>query len=1821
MKLKIITLCLGIVFALGSAFAQTATYSVSTPVIDCSGGTPTTVCFDVSVSTTAAANNAFAISVGLNYNSTTLTNPTITWNPLLDDGTVYDGSVSSTLPVFNFSTALIGTAGATTPQISSTPLLVGTVCFTVAVSGGATGLSFNNDATLTAVVDGGFNQFDATSGNLTIPASSAFPTNAACAAVCSISNLQAGNQTGCVPASNTYTQAVAVTYSNPPAGGQLNVNGQLFNITTSPQTVILTGLTANGNPVNVTAFFTASPACTFTANSLFTAPANCTPSCSISGITAGTQTACVPASNTYTQQVTVTYSNAPATGQLSVNGQNFAITGSPQTVTLTNLPSDGNAVSVTASFTANASCTFTANNLFTAPASCAVVCSISSITAAAPSACNPATNTYSVAVTVTFSNPPVVGNLVVNAGSGNQTFTGIGTSPRTVTLTNLPANGNPVNVTASFSTNPGCALTVNSLFTAPVSCACNLSIANVGPVVCAGDGTNNYTYNVTLNYSNPPATGNLVVNGSNFAITGSPQTVTLSGIANGEQNIDVSASFSANLSCNALILDIVDEPASCITDPCAGVTVNTSASYTCTGGIQLSGSGGTGPYTFTANGTSISNGAILNNGTYSIVATDANGCSDATPFSLVVNGITNVTATYSCSTGLSFTTTGGVGPFTFTANGSPVSNGSTLADGVYAILATDANSCTASGGNITVSCAGPCTGVTISVSATYDCETGLAFTVTGGTGPYTIVADGTTTVTNGSFLTNGNHTFVATDANGCTGASATSLNVNCGGTGCAGVNINVTASYSCATGLSVSATGGQGPYTFSQGNGAVLADGSYTIVATDDNGCTGSANLTVNCSICNGVTIVASASYDCNAGLVVSASGGTGPYSFTANGSSVNNGAFLPDGTYTIVAFDANGCAGNTSVTVSSISVSVSYDCNGGGLSISASGGVAPYSFSTTQGTVTNGQQLANGTYQFIATDANGCISGFTNFTVNCNVVDPCAGVSIAVSASYSCTTGLSVSASGGSGSYTFSTSNGATLANGTYTITATDSNGCTGTASVTVNCGGGDPCAGVTINVTANYSCATGVSANASGGTGPYSFGPLNGTFLPEGVYLITATDANGCAGNTTLTVGNCNQPPVAVPDAVVAAIGSGSVNFSVLGNDSDPDGDNIVLVSIGNVSPSSAGSVTNFTSGGNVTFTFNPAFSGTTVTLTYTIQDSNGAQAAGTITITLVSCAANAGTLSSSFNLACSNINDEGNLEASPFDVHATGFNNGAGYSQTYLLVSGSGTIVAVSATGDLTADAPGNYSIYALNYAIADAPTFGEGTTLAALNAQAASACFDLSAAAQGVVLSPVTLEVETFCDPTVDGGFFVRLTANGGFPEFSNVGGYGTNLPPYFIPWVPALGAGELISGPYPNGIPCFLVDIVSDGYLCTVGDIPVCAPPPCIIECTPVAGSMSDALQAVCDGGSAAVISSGIEVDPNDDEVGVYVVHSSPDLADGGVLGIFPVPFDVTEAVNISLSDLPGATTNTVYYVSAVVGSADDDGNGIPDLGDQCTASAGSTPIVFLDPLLVDIEPICNDDTQEYALVIAVAGGYPAFDPASSYNVFGDYTGEITNSVIVPGFASGAEYFIGISDAAGCSYTENNIVTCKPTPITLLRFDGKVQTEGNLLNWTTATETDNDFFTLMRSADGVNFVAVGTVDGAGNSIVARNYEFLDKTAPNGLSYYRLNQTDFDGTTTIASEVITLRREATPFGFVEVSPIPTSHLLNVGFNSNISGEVEFTVYDMAGRLTATQKAMAQNGLNNVTIDVSNYPAGVYFIALNNGQSIETTRFVKE
>ncbi|MEL7249688.1 MAG: hypothetical protein AAFO03_14770, partial [Bacteroidota bacterium] len=185
---------------------------------------------------------------------------------------------------------------------------------------------------------------------------------------CSITNIVLGEQTACDAVTNTYTQELIVSYQNEPGNSTLDVNGQSFAVTGSPQSIVLIGLDSDGLEVDVNASFSAQPDCNVSIPGLFTAPEACPP-CAVTAITAGAQTACQFLTNTYTQAVTVTYENPPTTGFLEVNGEQFAITVSPQTVILAGLPSDGLSVNVVAGFTAE-DCDNFADDLFTAPEGC-----------------------------------------------------------------------------------------------------------------------------------------------------------------------------------------------------------------------------------------------------------------------------------------------------------------------------------------------------------------------------------------------------------------------------------------------------------------------------------------------------------------------------------------------------------------------------------------------------------------------------------------------------------------------------------------------------------------------------------------------------------------------------------------------------------------------------------------------------------------------------------------------------------------------------------------------------------------------------------------------------------------------------------------------------------------------------------------------------------------------------------------------------------------------------------------------------------------------------------------------------------------------------------------------------------------------------------------------------------------------------------------------------------------------------------------------------------------------------------------------------------
>lgn len=284
---------------------------------------------------------------------------------------------------------------------------------------------------------------------------------------CSISAVLTGPQLDCNPATNTYSQQLILIYDNPPAG-LINVNGSLFTISGSPQTISLNNLPANGSPVDVDVFFTGDPGCTTTYPSLFTAPAPCADgTCSITSYYIGSQSTCNPVDGTYSQSVDLYFQYTSGAGDVIVNGQQFTVTNNQASFTLTGLVADGEPVDMLITFTEDDACAFAVFDAWTAPAPCpcSMVLEVTDV-----GACGFNTGTYDVDLLFHVANPPGTGLLDIG---GNLFESPTSSGSYTTTLSGLVADGGPASVGAYFTDLPTCNSPEDATtWTAPPSCEC-----------------------------------------------------------------------------------------------------------------------------------------------------------------------------------------------------------------------------------------------------------------------------------------------------------------------------------------------------------------------------------------------------------------------------------------------------------------------------------------------------------------------------------------------------------------------------------------------------------------------------------------------------------------------------------------------------------------------------------------------------------------------------------------------------------------------------------------------------------------------------------------------------------------------------------------------------------------------------------------------------------------------------------------------------------------------------------------------------------------------------------------------------------------------------------------------------------------------------------------------------------------------------------------------------------------------------------------------------------------------------------------------------
>ena len=223
-------------------------------------------------------------------------------------------------------------------------------------------------------------------------------------------------------------------------------------------------------------------------------------------------------------------------------------------------------------------------------------------------------------------------------------------------------------------------------------------------------------------------------------------------------------------------------------------------------------------------------------------------------------------------------------------------------------------------------------------------------------------------------------------------------------------------------------------------------------------------------------------------------------------------------------------------------------------------------------------------------------------------------------------------------------------------------------------------------------------------------------------------------------------------------------------------------------------------------------------------------------------------------------------------------------------------------------------------------------------------------------------------------------------------------------------------------------------------------------------------------------------------------------------------------------------------------------------------------------------------------------------------------------GEAQAGTTYQAFASSFSEVTFTTTAQCGTTTLDAILDCETVPIELLgNINGYVLDNGNLLKWATASEYNNAFFTLSSSVDGKNFEAIAKITGAGTSNFTQNYEFLDRNAKAGTTYYQLTQTDFDGTSKDLG-IINLRRGSDNLSNLNVYPIPSSDVVNLNFDSAISQDLTVKIYDLTGKLVAEKIATTVVGNNVLPINIDTYIAGTYFVTINNENINMSAKFVK-
>jgi hypothetical protein len=183
----------------------------------------------------------------------------------------------------------------------------------------------------------------------------------------------------------------------------------------------------------------------------------------------------------------------------------------------------------------------------------------------------------------------------------------------------------------------------------------------------------------------------------------------------------------------------------------------------------------------------------------------------------------------------------------------------------------------------------------------------------------------------------------------------------------------------------------------------------------------------------------------------------------------------------------------------------------------------------------------------------------------------------------------------------------------------------------------------------------------------------------------------------------------------------------------------------------------------------------------------------------------------------------------------------------------------------------------------------------------------------------------------------------------------------------------------------------------------------------------------------------------------------------------------------------------------------------------------------------------------------------------------------------------------------------------------PLPVTLTDYKAVAKNKTSLLNWITDSEFNNDFYTLEYSTNGRSFEFLDEVSGQGTTTEISNYQYIHKTPIIGDNYYRLTQTDFDGTKEIlGTRVVTFKTDEV---ITNIQPNPISNQnLQMTYISPEDGVMTMLVIGVDGKIVREVNQDVLAGTTQINLDLPELSNGIYFLRTVQGEIIKTTKFVK-